>query len=429
MIGPLLVMLVSLPLAAMAADPGPVKVEIRQESVGFRLYRDGMPYQIKGAGTQTIETLDALVRHGGNSIRTWDSENAALLDRAHELGLTVSLCLNVMRERHGFDYDDPVAVRRQFEYMKSEVLRHREHPALLTWIIGNELNHDYSNPGVYDAVNEISKMIHELDPNHPTTTATAGMNADMAAVIAERAPDLDFISVQFYGGLRGLRKLVADIGFAKPLMVTEWGTVGHWEVLATDWGAPVELTSHAKAANYRRSYHEVIEPLAGQVIGNYVFLWGHKQERTPTWYGMFAPGGYRTEAIDVMHEIWTGSLPDNLAPVLTELRLDGHLATDDVTLRASQPYEAVVTVFDREQQPLGYRWQLMRESTATQQGGDKEETPEDISSLIIKQGAPVVRFQTPAEPGAYRLFVYVTDPSVGAAHANIPFFVTSQGGV
>ena len=187
--------------AAANAQSAAIPVEVRGEPGNFRLYRAGEPYVVKGAGTQSVDDLASLARHGANSVRNWAVDDGSFLDRAQELGLTVALCLDVERERHGFDYDDAAAVEEQFERLRTQVLTHRNHPALLAWIIGNELNHDYRNPAVYDAVNDISKMIHELDGNHPTTTTTAGIDASLAQVIEERAPDLDFLSVQVYGGL------------------------------------------------------------------------------------------------------------------------------------------------------------------------------------------------------------------------------------
>ncbi len=71
--------------------------------------------------------------------------------------------LDVARERHGFNYDDTAAVKKQLEELGAEVLKYRNHPALLAWGIGNELNLQYKNPKVWDAVNDVSKMIHELD--------------------------------------------------------------------------------------------------------------------------------------------------------------------------------------------------------------------------------------------------------------------------
>jgi beta-galactosidase/beta-glucuronidase len=71
------------------------------------------------------------------------------------------------------------------------VLKYKDHPALLAWGIGNELNLQYKNTRVWDAVNDISKMIHELDPNHPTSTILAGVNKDLVGLIKQKTTDID----------------------------------------------------------------------------------------------------------------------------------------------------------------------------------------------------------------------------------------------
>ena len=143
---------------------------------------------------------------------------------------------------------------------------------MLTWIIGNELNFGYSNPAVYDAVNDIAEMIHEVDPNHPATTTTAGWNADLLRVIQARAPALDFVSVQMYADLINLPRYLNTAPFNLPYFITEWGAIGHWEVGSTAWGAPLEQNSTQKAQNYRKGFEQVIAADPYRVIGNYVFL-------------------------------------------------------------------------------------------------------------------------------------------------------------
>lgn len=409
----------------------PVKVEIRGENGNYQLYRGNEPYVIKGAGlTGDIKNLK---KHGANSFRTWsignDHESGMdVLDKALANDMTVVMCFYVRPERHGMNYDDEVMVKEQFERIKSQVLELKDHPALLMWCIGNELNLGYTNPKVYDAVNEISKWIHEVDPNHPTTTTIASFNPDTKAlshVLKTRASDLDVLSIQVYGDLFSLQDLIKEAEWEKPYMVTEWGTIGHWEMGYTDWGAPIEQTSTEKANTYLRGYKKSIEPFSNQCIGNYVFLWGQKQERTPTWYGMFLDSGEETETVDMMHFIWNREWPENRSPRLDGMTLDGKTSRQNVYVKPNEAYEASIIAEDYENDELTYLWVLMRESTETKEGGDKEEVPEKLQ--IINSGtANSIIVNVPNEEGAFRLFGYVLDGNNHAGHANIPFYVTNR---
>jgi hypothetical protein len=403
---------------------GPVKVEIVTTDSGYELLRGGAPYRIRGAGMSSGD-LALFAAHGGNSIRNWTTqhsqvETSALLDEAHANGVTVALGLSMGVERHGFDYDDAEAVAAQLEAMRAEVLKYRDHPALLFWIIGNELNHGYTNPRVYDAVNDVARMIGELDPNHPTTTAIAGFKDDVITEIRNRAPALDFISVQLYGSLFALPDRIKAFGFEDPFMVTEWGTIGYWEIDKTDWGAPIELTSSQKAGIYQRAYTEILQPLEGQLIGSYAFYWGQKQERTPTWFGLLTERDERTESIDILQYLWTGQWPANRSPQLLSLQLDGKTALDSVRIESGRAYYAQVDAVDPDGDRLAYRWELKPESTATQAGGDYEPPIESIEGFFKGETGARVMITAPP-PGAYRLFVYVVDGQGNAAHANLPF--------
>ena len=413
--------------APASAAEGPSKVEIVERDGKFQLLRNGQPYVIKGAGIDHAD-LELFAASGGNSFRTWAVDDGALpakelLDRAHALGLTVSLCLEFGRERSGFDYNDPVAVAKQKEETRARVLANKDHPALLTWFIGNELNFDYENPKVFDAVNDVAEMIKELDPNHPVTTPIAGFDKRALKDIQERAPALDFISFQLYADLANLPKYIKKAGFEMPYFVTEWGSVGHWEVHKTKWGAPVEQTSSEKAAHYADIYLKVLEPYRDQAVGNYVFLWGQKQERTSTWYGMFTKSGARTESVDVMHFIWTGRWPANRAPRISRVQLNGKNPYQDIYLWRGKSYDAEVAIVDYDNDTIEYRWEVREESRATEVGGDAEALPEVIEGAVGTSSAAKIKVTAPDEKGAYRLFVYAYDGKGNAAHSNTPFYV------
>lgn len=403
-------------------------VEIKKTPSGYQLWRGGQPYRIKGVG-MSHDDIEALAAQGGNSIRTWttnsdEQDTRALLDSAQAHGVTVALGLPMVPERHGFDYNDVEAVAAQREVMRKEIMKYRDHPALLFWIIGNELNHSYTNPAVYDAVNDVAKLIHDLDPNHLATTAVSGFDAKVVAEVQARAPDLDFISFQTYGSLFKLPERIASADFTEPFMVTEWGSLGYWEMEKTAWGAPIELTSSEKADVFLRGYEEILAPLEGQLIGSYAFLWGQKQERTPTWFGMFTEAGEPTESVDVMYYQWNDTWPADRTPRVLSMTLDGKGSRENVELVAGVSYSASLEVHDEELESLKFRWEVRRESSAEQAGGDFEEVVPQLDGLLASTEGSQVTLIAPA-PGTYRLFAYATDRHGLAAHANIPFRVAS----
>ncbi|MEM9329549.1 MAG: hypothetical protein AAGA85_28075, partial [Bacteroidota bacterium] len=275
---------------------------------------------------------------------------------------------------------------------------------------------------VWDAVNDISKMIHEIDPNHLTTTTLAGIGQELVDDIKMRATDLDLLSIQMYGDIVNLPRYIEETGWDGPYMVTEWGATGHWEVGTTEWEAPIENNSTVKAQYYLDRYNIAIAPYADQCVGSYVFLWGQKQERTPTWYGIFTEDGEETEPVDVMHFIWNEQWPANRSPQVVDFQLDGKAAPDNVRLAAGGSYQALIQVEDSDGDAIEYIWDIMPESTDLGHGGDFESTPESMSNLIAG-GEDKVQLVAPEKSGAYRIFVYAKDGQGHTAHANIPFYV------
>jgi hypothetical protein len=406
---------------------GPVKVELIHTNDCYQLYVDHKPFYIKGAGLES-GNQEKLAEHGGNSIRTWRTENGRasgqqILDSARKNGLYVTMGLEIERERHGFDYSDKAAVARQLERVKAEVLKYKDDPALIIWAIGNELNLNATNPAVWDAVNDISKMIHQIDTNHLTTTPLAGFKKDLVQQVKTRAPDLDLLSFQMYADIVNLPRYLRESGWSGPYMVTEWGATGHWEIPKTDWGAPIENDSTTKADFYQKRFETVIQADQKQCIGSYVFLWGHKQERTPTWYGMFLESGEETAAVDVMQYLWTGAWPATRSPHLAGAWLDGKTAHQNIHLKLGESYPAKIQASDYSRNPLTYTWEVMEESTDLKTGGDFETKPKSLPGLVqnVKEGEIILK--APSKPGAYRLFAYVFDGKGHAAHVNIPFYV------
>lgn len=396
-------------------------VELSNTDGKYRLFVNDEVFYVKGAGMNNGD-IELLAESGANAIRTW-SVSEAVLDEASEHGLMVMMGLSVAKERHGFDYNDEEAVQAQLERIKQQVLSIKDHPALLGWGIGNELNLRSTNLKVWDAVENIAAYIHEVDGKHPVTTMLAGIGKTEVDYISEHCPNIDFISIQLYGAIEDLPELILEAGYTGPYLITEWGTTGHWEVASTEWDAPIENTSTEKAQNIRYRYENIILADSTSCMGSFVFLWGQKQERTPTWYGLFTESGKATEAIDVMHYLWKGTWPENRAPKILEARLDNKTRYDNITLLPGVPYDVAYDFRDPDGDPVEVRMEILRESTDLKEGGDPEARPDSIEPGISGLSSTSATIVSPEEPGPYRLFIYGTDGHNHAATVNIPFMI------
>jgi hypothetical protein len=293
------------------------------------------------------------------------------------------------------------------------------------WGIGNELDLNYTNTNVWDAVEQIAKFIHEADGNHPVLTTTAFIEKEEVKLIKEKCPHIDILSVNAYAGLPVLSKFLKDFGWTGPYVVAEWGPEGHWEVDQSSWNEPFEFTSSEKAALYQKEYtaHIKSDPAC---LGGYAFLWGSKQERTATWYSMFLPAGEKTEAVDMMRNLWKGDRPENRAPRLDSLQLDGLEAENNIMIKTGTRHKAEVFTSDPENDSLRISWEILHETTDKREGGDEETKPPHAEGVNVRQDGSSIVFDAPQQPGPYRLFVYVYDQKGSAAHANIPFFVEKE---
>jgi len=407
----------------------PSKVTLRKDNHRFQLLVNEKPFYIKGAGVD-LGNIKSLADFGGNAFRTWRVNNGEktgleILDEAHKNGLMVCMGIEVERERHGFDYDNEHAVAEQMAEIKKDILALKDHPALLMWGIGNELNLRHENPKVWDAVNDLSKMIHQIDPNHLTTTMLAGAEPEVITQVAENCPDLDLLSFQIYGAIDKLPNYLQESNYQGAYMITEWGATGHWECENTTWDRPIEANSSKKANDYHSRYIDYIAADVEQCIGSFVFLWGQKQERTPTWYGLFLENEKSTEAAQVMQYLWTGKWAEHRIPKIGALTVNNMHAEESVRLEQHKTYGAKIEITNPNKN-LSYRWELMKEVDRALQsdGGDFEPTPETVWQQSDSSTLSEVQF-SPPETGEFRLFVYVDDCYGGSATANMPILIES----
>ncbi len=415
--------LMSSPIA-LAAEPS--RVELRQDPAGtWQLLRNGTPYTIRGAGGFT--QLKRLRELGGTTIRTWSLDQLGptdsgipLLDECAELGLTALVGLWVNQPRHGFDYGDEAMLQAQRTRIRDAVRKYRDHPALLIWGLGNEMEGNGQDERVWRELEVLARIIKSEDPHHPVCSVLAGTGDGKVRALQRYFTSLDILGINIYSGAEKVDAELAAQGWDRPFLLAEFGPSGHWEVPATPWNAPIEPTPAEKAQSYARSYHGAMQEGRNLCLGAFAFLWGQKQETTATWYGMFLPTGEKTPVVDAMAQAWNGGeIPSNRSPVIHSLQADFR--------ERSAPPRTVQTVTvgvtDVENDALTFDWQVVAESTDRKEGGDPEAAPPEILNCVLHGDGPTATIRLPAQPGAYRVFVYIRDGQGDGASANFPFLV------
>ncbi len=372
---------------------------------GQQVMVDGKSFPIRGAGGE--QRLDLLKGLGATVVRTYGDPPDAVLDQAQKLGLKVIVGFWLEHPRRGFNYADPAQANAQLERLAAFVKRYRDHPALLMWGVGNEVEAELDDDSqVWPGIGQAARLVRQLDPKHPVMAVLAEAGAGKVAKLIEAAPDVDVLGINSYGdALPSVPERVRAEGWNGPIVVTEMGAIGQWQAQRKPWGASIEPTSTQKAAMLRGYLRALAPATAGQVL----FYWGQKQEVTPTWHSLLLPDGSWTETAEVMAQAWGGAPPGgNHAPRIGRFDMEAG--------------RAVLEATDPDGDPMTVEWSVMSESTDLRKAGDLEAVPKSHAEALLSSDLTGARLGTlPA--GRYRLFVVVEDGKGAAATANLPFLV------
>ncbi len=360
--------------------------------------------------------LERLAAAGARVVRVYRESDAWVLDAAQALGLKVVMGLWVGHPRHGFDLNDANAVQAQEQAIRSFVTRHRGHPALLAWGVGNEVETGAADPlPAWREVDRLAGIVRALDPAHPTMMVVADTGMAQLRALAGCCPNVELLGINVYAGaVFDLPQRLREAGITKPVVVSELGPLGQWQAGRKPWGAPVEPTSSEKAVFFR----DALAFLRGQpqIAGVFPFLWGAKQEQTSTWHGLLLADGSLTAMTDALAQAW-GKPVGEAAPAIRGIGIAADVFAPGAEISAG--VDAVA--FDGS--PLQVEWNVFAEAIDLRKGGDTEAAPPRIEVRLLHADATSVRFLAPQPPGAYRLFITLRDRKGRAATANLPFLV------
>lgn len=405
-----------------------LKVYVEEKEGKYTLIRNGKPFSIKGASGFTY--LKELNEIGGNTIRTYDTaEIGSILDEAEANHLAVVIGLPIADNKlfDGF-YDNPVKAEGQFNAYKKLIEEYKNHPAVLMWCLGNELDFKlhFNSWNFYRAYNNLVKMIQTTDPDHPVTTTVTDVSRNNIVNI-KLCTSVDLISVNSFGGLKDLRKELKEFSWfwKSPYLILEWGIKGPWwpNEEKTSWESYIEGTSSKKAQQYLQTYQQQLPVEDPRLLGSFVFYWGQKQEYTPTWYSMFSEDGSASEVVGVMRYIWTHKFPEHPAPRINYMLIDEKGSRDNLLYKPGKVANAELRIDSLYKTITHVKWELCHEDWYKEDYSENQKKPISIDSLFISRQNFKATFSTPLQEGPYRLFATLFDRFGNFATCNTPFYV------
>jgi len=226
---------------------------------GRQILVDGKPFTIKGVGYAPVpicidptttppygdyftseysaiynRDLPLLRQMGANTIRLWGWNNGAdhtdFLDKAYNNGINPIYVIVTFWMGSGYDISDTNVrntIKANFRLM---VAAHKNHPAVLMWAIGNELNAPWmygdKPDDLFSLIDEMAQEAHEEEGENPHPVTTPLADIDLINTIAHYdplMPHLDVWSVQVYRGC-SFYSLFTDYAAAsaKPLAILEY---------------------------------------------------------------------------------------------------------------------------------------------------------------------------------------------------------------
>jgi hypothetical protein len=390
------------------------------------LVKNGKRVFVKGAlGHSHLRDLKEI---GGNTINVYHEYlTRQLFDEADSLGLYVAVTLNLARPAQGANYSDTLFIKKQRHLVDSIVNTYKEEPALLFWIIGNEMHLGLEWAGdVWQEINTLSKRVHALDPDHLTTTNIAAFDRKHLFQVKYYCGDIDFLSFNAHHRNYVLQRELRNIlwGWDGAYLITEWTGPVYWhEMQKTSWGAPAEPSSSEKAKMMAHNYHIAIERDSSKCLGGFVFYWGEKQERTHTMFSLILEDRYKTQAFEVLQYFWLGGNPENYSPRIETFKFDKEENPLALQLRRGSVYDLIIKTNDPDGDSLWTKIEVYKEGDYKDIfGGDFEIKPEQVFTESYRGAPDRIAFTTPENEGPFRVFLYVYDQE-NVATANIPFYV------
>lgn len=394
------------------------EVYVKGQRGSWYLEVDGKPFYIKGVGCGLAKSKDGIdflkmaKELGANAVRTWDTGQGTqeYFDTANSYGLKVAAGIWIDRLTdkaeisyiHNKNYVD--AKRKEaIEYVK----KFKDHPAILMWVIGNEIIASTTDPQERIALcrflESLYQEIHKIDPLHPITYASEGIY-DLK-YLKEYVPSLDIIGINEYGSIRMVHGNWDFLKFDKPYVFTEYGASDLYGRPDIN-GCSIELSDENKAKKYA-DFAPTIFSFKGYNLGGFAFHLGETSQNTMTYWNI-NEGLCKRASFWKIYELYAG----NKAPY-RQVIIKKFFLSKIKDIEPQEEVEVNVDIEDQGNKNLTYSYAL---SSAR----------EDYQAYYVNSYIPIkvsgkgnhISFKAPSKKGIYRFYCFVKDGQGNITSAN-----------
>lgn len=359
---------------------------------------------------QLEKDISGMKSMGANTIRRYgvSGYDENLLNTASREGMKVM---------YGFWFEpdvdylmDSVQVRKYIREVEEQVTRYKNHPAILTWGLGNEtwglMKHHFTQPYLTRVRLEYVRMleylarrIHEIDPVHPVMSASEHSNELTCELIELRnyAPSLDIIGVNSYylQQVSRLQKICRRADTTRPYLFSEFGPLGYWDNDFNRYNERNELvedSDYEKAFLYGYEWRNHVLANRGYNVGGVAFCWSDRLEGTATWFGLTDQKGRKKPAYFTLESLWknTGPRMDSIPAFYIE--------GPGVKIEPGRYYTFRVWTPGRVPGGVHFDWQFRR-----------EEYLDELPGLVRRfDSGRRILLKVPMAPSRYRLYLTVS---------------------
>ncbi|MBT8260770.1 MAG: hypothetical protein HKO92_08845 [Flavobacteriaceae bacterium] len=399
---------------------------VKKSGDTWELIVDDMPFDVKGVTfgyDKDVKNYDTYFKDlqflGVNTIRLWGTnENTLkLLDAAEKYKIKVMVGIWMRHGRPGMEDDDSFnyledkkGMETMYENAIQTVKKYKNHAAVLTWTIGNEvylnMATDPEKVAYSKLLERICSDIKKIDSTHPIASVEAwtfGLEWWQKYV-----PSIDIYGLNSYGyGANLLSEELLKRNIDKPYIITEFGVTGEWDIQETKNGIKIEPTDTQKYETIFEGYHDWIKSKPN-CLGVYVFHYANGNSFASPWLFTHHNGSLRPQYWAI-REAFTGEKPINSVPVIETFSLP------DSKFMSTTWIPVTLDVLDDEKDNLEVSF-YYNQRTGSRKRRDQ------INKLEFKGNLNSgFKIQLPKEHGAIKVYVNVKDAynNIGIASTSI----------